>query len=66
MNWILKKLKGWKTLIVNILLAVLPVLELTQWHDVLPVGFLPWYALAVALLNMGLRFATNSPVGRNR
>lgn len=61
-----KKLKGWKTVILNLLATVLPILELSAWHDILPVGFLSWYIIFVALVNIWVRSFTNSPIGRKR
>ena len=60
----MNRLKGWRTIAANMLLAVLPVLELTELAAVLPPDWLPWYALVVALVNMWLRSITTSPLGR--
>ena len=61
--WLLAGLKGWRTLVVNLLLAVMPVLELSELANVLPDNWLPWYALIIALGNMALRTITTTPVG---
>jgi hypothetical protein len=44
----------------------MPVLELTEITQVMPSAWLPWYALAMALMNMGLRAITTSPMGQNQ
>ncbi|MEM8713533.1 MAG: hypothetical protein AAGG01_21525 [Planctomycetota bacterium] len=59
-------LKGYRTMILNALASVLPVLELTEWYAVLPDGWVPYYVLALALLNMWMRSITTTPVGQNR
>lgn len=56
--------KGWRTVAANILFAILPVLELTEFRDVLPPDWLPWYVLGVALANLMLRAVTTTPVGK--
>jgi uncharacterized integral membrane protein len=58
-------LKGFRTLLVNFLMAVVPVLQLTELADVMPDEWLSYYALAVVLLNMFLRYITTTPVGRS-
>ncbi|WP_159585904.1 hypothetical protein [Chelativorans xinjiangense] len=59
----LAKLKGWRTLIANALMAILPIMELTEFRDVLPDVWVPYYALFVVLANMWLRKITTTPVG---
>lgn len=60
----MKFLKGWRTILANVLFAILPIVELTEFKAVLPQHWLPWYALAVVLANMALRWVTTTPVGR--
>lgn len=60
------RLRGWKTLIANVLFAVVPVMELTEFRNVVPESLLPWYALFVVLANMYLRSITKTPVGRSK
>jgi hypothetical protein len=71
MNWLSYKLKGWRTWIVNGLMSLLPLvmvvvqfLELPEFANVLPAHWLPWYALAMAIVNMWLRAITTSPLGK--
>lgn len=69
------KLKGYRTLILNTIAGALAALELALPHvlevlgmpelrGILPEGWLPYYALALALLNIWLRTITTTPVGR--
>lgn len=57
-------MKGWRTLIANILFAIVPIMELSELRDVLPDDWLPYYALVVVLANMLLRYLTTTPVGQ--
>jgi|TARA_R110000782_G_scaffold3228_9_gene11964 hypothetical protein len=56
--------KGWKTVTFNVLAAVVPLLELTELKGLVPVEYLPYYALSVALGNMYLRSITTTPMGK--
>ena len=58
-------MKGWRTLTVNAAAAVIPILELTEFRDVLPPYWLPWFVLGLAVVNMGLRYITTTPIGRS-
>lgn len=58
-------LKGWRTIAFNVLATLLPLASLTEWHDVLPKDYLPYYILGVTLGNMILRGLTTTPMGRN-
>ncbi|WP_323006525.1 hypothetical protein [Pseudorhodobacter sp.] len=69
------KLKGYRTLILNTIAGAHAALELALPHvvdvlgmpelrGILPQGWLPDYALALALLNIWLRTITTTPVGR--
>lgn len=57
-------MKGWRTIAVNLLSTAIPIMELTEWREVLPDGWLPWYVLGLALANVWLRSITTTPVGR--
>ena len=66
----MKIFKGYRTIAANALMAVLPALEVAgqllnmqEIQDVIPSGWLPWYMLAAALLNMYLRKITTTPIG---
>lgn len=68
-------LKGYRTLILNALAGTLAGIELAlpqivdllglpELRGLLPEGWLPGYALALAILNIWLRVVTTTPVGR--
>ena len=59
-------MKGYRTLAVNVLSTSIPILELTEWRDVMPDGWLPWYVLGLALANVWLRAITTTPVGKGK
>lgn len=56
--------KGYRTMIVNGLAMILPVLSLSEWYQILPAEWLPWYGLGLAVINMYLRSVTTTPVGK--
>ena len=57
-------LKGYKTIIFNVLAAVVPIMEITELNAVIPDAYLPFYIVAVALCNLYLRTVTTTPVGK--
>ena len=57
-------LKGYKTVIFNVLAAVVPIMELTELSTVVPDHYLPFYMLVIAMGNMYLRTVTTTPVGK--
>lgn len=59
-------LKGYRTIILNVLALILPILELSELAAVLPREWLPWYALALALINMGMRSITTTALGQSK
>lgn len=64
MTDIWRKLKGWRTIVINTLLSILPILELTEFRGLIPSEYLPVYALAVAVINVWLRTNTTTPLGQ--
>jgi hypothetical protein len=64
MSWFRKKLKGYRTVLVNTLLTVMPILEMTELLSVLPDGWQNWYAIAMAVINLWLRSITTTPMGK--
>lgn len=56
-------MRGWRTVLVNVLLAIMPALELAEVTDVLPDAAKSWYVLLVALANLWLRTITTTPIG---
>lgn len=60
------KLKGFRTLLVNLALAVLPVLESTNVTDLgLEGAYASIYGALVAGINLMLRLVTTTPVGKS-
>jgi hypothetical protein len=59
-----KKLKGYRTILINCLLTIMPILEMTEVLDVLPEGFEAPYAIAIAVVNLWLRSITTTPMGK--
>lgn len=58
-------LKGYKTVLFNIFAAILPVLEASGADLGLEGQNLAYYALAVTIGNVILRFFTSTPVGKS-
>jgi Na+-transporting NADH:ubiquinone oxidoreductase subunit NqrB len=57
--------KGWRTLALNILLAIAPILQATGAADLgLTGNAAQIYAIITAALNFGMRFMTTTPVGQ--
>jgi hypothetical protein len=73
----MSRLKGYRTIIVNALAGLVAALELLlpavlelvgmpEWRGVLPPGWLPYYALGLALANIWLRSITTTPLGKDQ
>lgn len=58
-------MKGYRTIAVNLLSTIVPIMALTEWRDVLPKDWVPYYALGLAVANVWLRSITTTPVGRS-
>lgn len=56
---------GYRTIIANILMAILPIMELAEFRNVLPDDLLPAYALVIVAANMILRYVTTTPIGKS-
>ncbi len=56
-------LKGWNTIIFNVLSAVFGVLEATDFTNVVPAEYQGFVITAIAVINIYLRAQTNTPVG---
>ncbi len=57
-------MKGWRTLLVNIGLAILPVVQATGAADIGLTGMAATiYGVVVAAANIGLRIITTGPIG---
>lgn len=59
------RLKGFRTLVVNIALSVMPILEMSEMLDVLPDDYEAPYAILIALVNLYLRSITTTPLGKS-
>jgi hypothetical protein len=57
-------LKGYRTLLINVFMSILPILSLTEFKAIIPTEYMPYYALGMVLANMGLRYLTTTPVGK--
>lgn len=58
------KLKGFRTIMVNFCLAIMPILEMSEMTDILPQHYEAPYAIFIALTNLYLRSVTTTPVCR--
>lgn len=65
-NAIREKLKGYRTILVNALLMVMPILEMTELLYILPEGWQNYYAVLMAIVNLWLRSITTTPMGKNQ
>lgn len=59
-------LKGWRTIVFNILSGALLIMSLPEFVAVLPPEWASWIALANVVGNMALRGMTTTPIGRSR
>lgn len=57
-------LKGWNTVIFNIVAAIFGVLEVTDFTDLIPANWQGGIIAVVSLVNLYLRTRTNTPIGR--
>ena len=64
MEWLRNKLKGYRTILVNVLMTVMPVLEMSEILEIMPEGWENWYAIAMAVINLWLRSITTTPMGK--
>jgi len=65
-KFIRRRLKGWKTILANVLAIILAVFSLPEFGGVIPAAYMPYYVLGLALINMLLRAVTNTAVGEKR
>lgn len=56
-------MKGYRTIIFNVLTMAVPVLSLTEWMAVIPAQHTAYWLLFVAVANVLLRLITSTPVG---
>lgn len=57
-------LKGYKTVIFNVLAAIFGVLEVTDFTNIIPADWQGAVITVIAAINMLLRANTNTPIGR--
>jgi hypothetical protein len=57
--------KGWKTLAASLAIAVIGVLQTTDWATIVPPDKVGPVMLGIAVLMAVLRVLTDGPVGRN-
>lgn len=58
-------MKGFKTVIFNSLVSVMPILEVSGITGVLEGDALKWYVIGMAGANILLRFMTSTAVGKS-
>ena len=56
-------LKGWRTIIFNVVSAVFGVLEASDFTNVVPPQYQGFVISGIALINIVLRARTNTPIG---
>ena len=61
----INRLKGFRTLMVNIVLSIMPILEMSEMLNVLPDDYEAPYAIMIALVNLYLRSITTTPFGKS-
>jgi hypothetical protein len=64
MEWLRNKLKGYRTILVNVFMSIMPILEMSELLQVMPDGWQNWYAIAMAVINLWLRSITTTPMGK--
>lgn len=57
-------MKGYKTLIWSLLLAVVGVLQAFDWTTVVPASAQGWVLIAIGAVTAALRYVTTTPVGK--
>lgn len=57
-------MKGWRMLGFNTLIALGGVLVAFDWSSVLPAQYVGISAIAVGVINIGLRALTDTPIGQ--
>jgi uncharacterized membrane protein YgaE (UPF0421/DUF939 family) len=64
--YITAKLKGFKTLLFTIIVAVFALLEATDLTGIISEEKMPFVVLGIAITNIILRKISNTPIGKNR
>ncbi len=58
-------MKGWRTLLINVAIALFGVLEAADWTTLLGNDHAAWVVTTIALINIALRTLTTTEVGRS-
>ncbi len=58
-------MKGYRTLAFNLLVAAGGVIVAFDWSSVLPPQYVGYAAIAIGVVNMGLRAITDTKLGQN-
>lgn len=59
----LKKLKGWRTIIVGFLISFIGALDASSVVPIIPLELQPWAVAFLPAIFIGLRFVTTTRVG---
>lgn len=61
---IVKKIKGWKTVIFSVLLGILGVVETARWADILPKEKVGIILIVIGIIGVILRAFTTGSIGQ--
>ena len=64
MIWLREKLKGWKTVLVNLAFMVVPILDMTEFAALVPAEYMKYYIFAMVIANLSLRKMTTTAIGK--
>lgn len=64
MTWLREKLKGWKTVLVNLAFMVVPILDMVEFAALVPDDYMKYYIFAMVLANLWLRKMTTTAIGK--
>ena len=56
--------KGYKTIVANMAMSVIPLLGLTEVAAIIPAEYMNYYMLFMVLANMWLRKVTTTAIGK--
>ena len=59
-----QRAKGWRTLLVSLAIAIVGVLQSTDWRSLIPEDRVGPVMVAIGVVMAVLRVATDGPVGR--
>jgi len=64
MNWLRARLKGWKTILVNLAFMIIPIMDMAEFAAIVPAEYMKYYALAMVIANLWLRKITTTAIGK--